>query len=125
VNNLPAMHLAAAVVTGLYGLISLVGGIIGYMKANSVASLVAGGICGILLILCAVGIPRLPTWSLGGAMVIALALVGRFGGTLMKSQDSFSDLMSKGSGITAMTMIVGGILVLAVCGLALAQGPRT
>ena len=33
----------------IFGLLTLAGGIMGYVKANSVASLIAGGLSGILL----------------------------------------------------------------------------
>ena len=39
----------AAVVAALYGIFSLAGGIIGYVKAKSTASLVAGSLSGVLL----------------------------------------------------------------------------
>jgi len=123
-NGIPTMHMVAAIVTGLYGLISLVGGTIGYIKASSVPSLVAGGIAGLLLILCAIGIPRLPTWSLGGAILISLLLVGRFTSTALKSEGPLSEFLSKGAGITAVVMIAGGLVVLVVAGLALATGAQ-
>jgi len=122
VNSVSTVHLVAIVVTGLYGLVSLVGGTIGYLKAGSMASLLAGGICGVLLLLCAAGITRWPTVSLAGAIVISLALAGRFGNVLVQHRESLKDFLSEGSGITAMVMIIGGVLVLVVCGLALAHG---
>jgi uncharacterized membrane protein (UPF0136 family) len=124
VNSMSALQVAAITVTALYGIVSLVGGTIGYINKGSIASIVAGGIAGVLLLICAVGVPRLPAWSLGGAMLIALLLAGRFAGTLMKSQDSLGETLSKGPGITAVVMIVGGVLVLIVSALALAMGSQ-
>ena len=46
------MALAQSVVL-VYGLFTLVGGIIGFVKAKSKASLIAGGSCGIILFICA------------------------------------------------------------------------
>jgi len=48
----------------VFGLLTAVGGLMGYLKAQSVASLVAGGIAGILLIVGALLIPRAwqPAW---------------------------------------------------------------
>ena len=114
VSNLPTMHLVAAIATGLYGLISLVGGTIGWVKASSLASLLAGGIAGILLLACAFGIPRLPSWSLGGSVLISVLLVGRFGSVLLKNKDQLSDFLASGAGITAATMIAGGSIVIIV-----------
>ncbi len=121
-NGVSTMHLAAIIVTALYGLVSLVGGIIGYLKAGSVPSLIAGGICGVLLLFCAAGMSRWPTVSLAGAIVLSLALAGRFGKVLLDHRDSLKDFLSEGGGITAMVMIAGGVLVLVICALALAQG---
>ena len=39
------------IVVGLFGLFSLAGGLIGYFKAGSMASLIAGGVSGLILLL--------------------------------------------------------------------------
>ena len=118
-NNAPTMHVVAAGVTALYGLIALVGGIIGYVKANSMASLIAGGVSGIVLLVCAFGITRMPFWSLILALVVALLLVGRFGMVAARSTESMGEFLSSGPGITALTMIIGGVVVILVSILAL------
>jgi uncharacterized membrane protein (UPF0136 family) len=74
-DKMPTFHLAAVALTAIYGLVSLVGGTIGYLKANSVASLVAGGLAGVLLLLCAAGTTRWPFGSLMGAVIVSLVLV--------------------------------------------------
>jgi uncharacterized membrane protein (UPF0136 family) len=118
------MHLVAATVTALYGLTALVGGIIGYVKAGSTASLIAGGISGVLLLLCAIGLRWLPFWSLGGALVIAVLLVARFGMVAMRRQEE-ADFLSSGPGITALVMILAGLAVIVVAVLALMAESRT
>ena len=40
------------IATLIYGIVSLVGGLIGYFKAGSKVSLISGGISGILLLVC-------------------------------------------------------------------------
>ena len=67
----------AAGLSALYGLVSLTGGIIGFVKANSLPSLLAGGGAGLLLLGCAFLILRKPMMGLIGSAVIALALLGR------------------------------------------------
>lgn len=36
----------------VFGVLTLAGGVLGYVRAKSRASLIAGGVCGVLLILC-------------------------------------------------------------------------
>jgi len=124
-TGVPTTHLIAAVITGIYGLISLVGGIIGYAKAGSVASLVAGGISGVLLLLCALGVFRLPVLSLAVALVVALALAGRFASVLAQHRDDLSTYLATTGGAVGLIMIAGGILVviLAAIGLAVKSPP--
>lgn len=47
---------AAAWITLFYGLTVIAGGLIGYLKAHSTASVVMGSICGFLLLLSALGL---------------------------------------------------------------------
>lgn len=118
-NTVPTLHVVTAVITGIYGLISLIGGIMGYVKAGSVASLVAGGISGILLLLCAFGIPRFPVVSLAVALIIALALAGRFGSVLARHRDDFSEHLATVGGTVGIIMIIGGALVVILAALSL------
>jgi len=48
-NGNPSLHLSAAGVTALYGLVSIGGGLVGYLRAGSTPSLLAGGGAGVLL----------------------------------------------------------------------------
>jgi uncharacterized membrane protein (UPF0136 family) len=117
-NNISTMHWIAAGVTGIYGLVSLIGGIMGYMKGSTV-SLIAGGIAGILLLICAFGVPRLPVWSLAGAIVVSLALLGKFGVAVVSNFD-----LSERAGVVAFVMTVGGVLVILAAAVALAASGR-
>jgi uncharacterized membrane protein (UPF0136 family) len=103
------MHIVAAVVTAIYGMVALIGGIIGYVKANSLASLLAGGIAGVLLILCAAGISRFPVTSLCMAIILALLLATRF----VVSARNAGELST-----VAFVMIAGGVIVVACAALA-------
>jgi uncharacterized membrane protein (UPF0136 family) len=118
-NPVPTLHLVTAVITGIYGLISLIGGIMGYVKAGSMASLVAGGISGILLLLCAFGIPRFPVVSLVVSLIVSLALAGRFGSVLAKHRDDLSEYLSSTAGTVGLIMIIGGVLVIVLAAISL------
>ena len=61
-----------------FGLLTIAGGVMGYMKASSAISLVAGAISGVLLLLAAF---LLPGHSVAGLIlggVVSLLLVGYF-----------------------------------------------
>jgi uncharacterized membrane protein (UPF0136 family) len=62
----------------IFGLLSIAGGVMGYLKAASPASLIAGGISGILLIVAGVLLRDKTTAGLILGGVISLALLGRF-----------------------------------------------
>jgi uncharacterized membrane protein (UPF0136 family) len=122
-HPVPVVQVIAAGIIGFYGVVSLVGGCIGYVAKASTASLLAGVICGAVLLLCAAGISFRPTLSLLVAMIVALALAGRFTGVLMQNRATLTAWLADGSGITAYVMIVGGVWVLIAAGLALLAGP--
>ena len=86
------MRVAAAVVAS-YGLLSLIGGFIGYLKANSAASLMAGSISGVLLVLCAYGIGHGSGAAALGSLAIAGVLGARFLGTWRKRHRVMPDLL--------------------------------
>lgn len=73
------MHSALLVSLSLYAVLVLVGGIIGFVKANSRASLIAGlvsaALLGVSAGLVASGSAR---WGAGLGALAALALIGRF-----------------------------------------------
>ena len=120
--NVPVVQIIAAGLAGVYGVVALVGGCVGYATKGSTASLIAGVFSGLLLFLCAAGICFRPGPGLIGAMVIALALAGRFASVLAQNSSKLPAWLSDGAGITTYIMIVGGILVVAAGGLALLAG---
>jgi uncharacterized membrane protein (UPF0136 family) len=64
----------------IYGLLVLVGGIMGYVKANSMPSLIAGGVSGLVLIGSAIAMWRgfyVIGWWI--ALIVAALLLARFG----------------------------------------------
>ena len=86
------MNMTSAVVAA-YGVFSVVGGVIGYVKAKSAASLVAGAVSGTLLLLCAYGIAQDNRTAALGSLVIAVALGARFIGTWLKKRRLMPDLL--------------------------------
>ena len=63
----------------IFGALTIVGGVMGYVKASSVASLVAGGVAGILLIVAGVlaGAGKVQAALILGA-IVSIALAARF-----------------------------------------------
>ena len=70
------MH--AALVVGAYGVFTVVGGVIGYVKAKIPASLVAGGDFGAALMAGAYGVAQDSIPAAVASMVVALMLGMRF-----------------------------------------------
>ncbi|HEY2140039.1 MAG TPA: TMEM14 family protein [Chthoniobacterales bacterium] len=69
----------------VFGLLTIAGGIIGYVKAGSTASIIAGGISGIALIVAACLLPGNPAVGLIIAGLVSLALAGRFVPAFMRT----------------------------------------
>jgi uncharacterized membrane protein (UPF0136 family) len=61
----------------LFGLISIAGGALGYARAQSKASLIAGGVSGALLIIAGLLLPGVPAFILG--LVVSILLLIHFG----------------------------------------------
>lgn len=99
----------SAIAAIAYGLLALVGGVIGYRQAGSRASLISGGISGALLILSgilqAAGVP----WAKGLAAFITGALVVVFIVRLVKTRKP----------MPALLMILAGLASLFVMGFSL------
>ena len=80
-------------VVAVYGLCSLIGGVIGYAKAKSQASLVAGSLSGVLLLACAYGLSHGRRVAMVGSLLIALLLGGRFLGTWRRTHRMMPDVL--------------------------------
>ena len=117
----------AGVATLLYGLTSIAGGTLGYVRKNSIPSLAAGAACGLILLLCGVGIfkgPKVAFLSLLGAMLVSLALVGFFVYDSLKHWDNLGAFFQDTLGETALVMMTGGLLVLILSLMALYRRTR-
>ena len=100
----------AATIVASYGIFSLAGGVIGYLKANSMASLMAGSLSGVLLLLCAYGIGQGSRTAVLGSLLIAVALGARFVGTWLKKRRVMPDLLMVLFS-TATLLVAGSVLL--------------
>lgn len=64
----------ASFTTILYGVIVLIGGLIGYMKASSQASLIAGSLFGIGLVITGLGMALNWAWAFHAALTLMVFL---------------------------------------------------
>ena len=62
----------------VFGALTIIGGVIGYVKAGSVPSIVAGAITGILLLVAGFILPQHRVAGLASAFVISLLLAAQF-----------------------------------------------
>ncbi|MGV3533460.1 MAG: TMEM14 family protein [Chthoniobacteraceae bacterium] len=62
----------------IFGVLTILGGVMGYVKAGSMASIIAGGIAGLLLIGAGVLIATHTQPGLILGLIISIALAGRF-----------------------------------------------
>ena len=62
----------------IFGALTIAGGVMGFVKAHSKASLIAGGVSGVLLLLAGWLVREKIYVGLGLGLVVSLALAGRF-----------------------------------------------
>src|SRR5437763_17145374 len=62
----------------VFGVLTSAGGVVGYVKADSVASIIAGSITGILLIVAGFLLPEPRAIGLATAFIISLLLAAQF-----------------------------------------------
>src|SRR5437773_6759262 len=69
---------AAKIYFIVFGALTIIGGIVGYLKAGSVASIIAGSITGVLLLVAAFLLPEHRTIGLATALIVSLLLAAQF-----------------------------------------------
>jgi uncharacterized membrane protein (UPF0136 family) len=69
---------AAKIYFIIFGVLTVVGGVIGYVKAGSVASIIAGSITGVLLLVAAFLLSDHRAAGLATAFIISLLLAAQF-----------------------------------------------
>ena len=62
----------------IFGVLTIAGGIVGFVKAGSVASIIAGSITGVLLLVAAFLLPEHRAIGLASALILSLLLAGQF-----------------------------------------------
>ena len=85
----------------VFGLLTIAGGVLGYVKAGSTASLIAGSISGVLLLVAAFLLPTHVVVGLTIALVVSLLLAGRFLPAFLKTGKFMPN------GIMALLSILG------------------
>jgi uncharacterized membrane protein (UPF0136 family) len=95
----------------IFGALTIVGGIMGFVKAQSKASLIAGGISGVLLLLAGYLLTTNKYVGLGLGMVVSLALAGRFVPAFLESHKF----------MPAGMMSILSVIAIILTGLALAR----
>ncbi len=71
----------------VFGLLTIIGGIIGYASKGSMASIIAGSVSGILLLAAAFLLPNNATAGLALAGIVSILLAGRFLPAFLKTGD--------------------------------------
>jgi uncharacterized membrane protein (UPF0136 family) len=89
-----------------YGLLSMVGGIVGYTKAKSQASLISGLISGILLILGGILTYQGMSWGLISAAIVTGVLIVVFASRLNKTRKFMPAGLMLIAGVIAMIVIL-------------------
>jgi uncharacterized membrane protein (UPF0136 family) len=69
---------AAKIYFIVFGALTIIGGIVGYTKAGSVASIIAGTITGVLLLVAAFLLPEHRMAGLATAVIVSLLLAAQF-----------------------------------------------
>lgn len=94
----------------IFGLLTIVGGVIGYVKAGSTASIIAGSVSGIALIIAAFLLQGNLVLGLAIAGLVSILLAGRFIPAFMKTGQAMpAGLMSVLSVIGVIVAIVAWI----------------
>ncbi len=98
------------VVALIYGLLAIIGGIIGYVQARSKASLTAGSICGLLLILGGIVQLQGQSWGLILAVIVTIVLVIFFTIRLFKTRKFMPAGLMTVLGVAALVVMLKAVL---------------
>jgi len=90
----------------VFGILTIAGGVIGYVKAGSTASIIAGSISGLLLLVAAFLLPGQALVGLTIGFFVSLLLAGRFLPAFLRSGKMMPD------GIMAVLSLLGIVLAI-------------
>jgi len=91
----------------VYGLLTLLFGVLGFVEAKSVASLAAGGACGIIVLLAVYFSREYPKPAYIVAALVALLLLGRFAGPMIAKQQIYpAGIMVVASLVALVSLVV-------------------
>jgi uncharacterized membrane protein (UPF0136 family) len=76
---------AAKIYFVVFGLLTIAGGVVGYVKAGSTASIIAGAITGVLLLVAAFLLPEHRVAGLATALIVSLLLAAQFVPKLLRT----------------------------------------
>lgn len=88
----------------VFGGLAIAGGLMGFIKKGSAASLIAGGLSGILLLIAAIWLKDRPQNGLILGAVVSFALAGRFIPAFLKKFDWMP------AGLMAVLSVIGLII---------------
>ena len=91
----------------IFGLLTIAGGVMGYVSKGSMPSIIAGSISGILLLVAAFILPTHAALGLALAAIVSVLLAGRFVPAFIKT----GSLMP--AGMMSILSVIGIILALA------------
>ena len=97
---------AAKIYFIVFGVLTIVGGIIGYVKAGSVVSIIAGSITGVLLLVAAFLLPEHRLVGLATALIVSLLLAAQFIPKLLRTGRVMP------AGIMSVLSVIGVIVVI-------------
>jgi uncharacterized membrane protein (UPF0136 family) len=90
----------------IFGALTIVGGVIGYVKAGSVPSIIAGAITGILLLIAGYILPEHRAAGLVTAFVVSLLLTGQFVPKLIRTGKVMP------AGLMSILSVIGIVVVI-------------
>ncbi|MDJ0705147.1 MAG: TMEM14 family protein [Leptolyngbyaceae cyanobacterium MO_188.B28] len=93
-----------------YGVLAIMGGIWGYVQAQSKISLIAGGGCGMLLLISALLQSQGQTWGLSASVVVTLILLVAFTMRLIKTRKFMPAGLMLILGIPALMMMISQLI---------------
>ncbi len=97
---------AAKIYFIIFGLLTIIGGVMGYVRAGSMASIIAGSVSGILLLVAAYLMGINTVAGLALAAVVSILLAGRFVPAFMKNGEFMP------AGMMSILSVIGIIMAI-------------